>query len=334
MPRRYYERDYDRYSNQGNRGYNQGPYDHRREGRFGRGSSQDRYGNYGNDRGRRTEFGNQGDYGDAYRRDDRRDFGGGMSYYSDTDSNYETGGYYGNESNYGYSGGSSDFRGESESYGRGYRDYDRGYGSDYETGSYGGGDYNQDYDRGGYYGQGRRGAERDYDRGGYYGSRNLGYDRDYDREMYERGQERGFFDRAGDEVASWFGDDEAERRRRRDRRGNRGKGPKGYTRSDERVEEDVNDRLSDDYYLDASNIEVEVEDGEVTLSGNVDSRYGKRHAEDIADSVSGVSHVQNNLRIAENDDESLSLNQTETETSTTGKTTSAASRGKSKSASS
>ena len=31
-----------------------------------------------------------------------------------------------------------------------------------------------------------------------------------------RRDERGFFERAGDEVASWFGDDEAERRRRED----------------------------------------------------------------------------------------------------------------------
>jgi hypothetical protein len=34
----------------------------------------------------------------------------------------------------------------------------------------------------------------------------------------ERFEERGFFERAGDEVASWFGDDEAERRRREDAR--------------------------------------------------------------------------------------------------------------------
>ena len=29
-------------------------------------------------------------------------------------------------------------------------------------------------------------------------------------------EDRGFFERAGDEVASWFGDEEAERRRRED----------------------------------------------------------------------------------------------------------------------
>lgn len=57
-----------------------------------------------------------------------------------------------------------------------------------------------------------------------YGERfeNRGWDRDED----ERG-ERGFFERAGDEVASWFGDEEAERRRREDAR------MRGDYRSDE-----------------------------------------------------------------------------------------------------
>jgi hypothetical protein len=42
-------------------------------------------------------------------------------------------------------------------------------------------------------------------------------DRYRDRDPQDRGREdRGFFERAGDEIASWFGDDEAERRRRRD----------------------------------------------------------------------------------------------------------------------
>jgi hypothetical protein len=43
-----------------------------------------------------------------------------------------------------------------------------------------------------------------------------GEGRNWDRDRNERG-ERGFFDRAGDEVASWFGDEEAERRRQMDR---------------------------------------------------------------------------------------------------------------------
>ncbi|MEO8112392.1 MAG: BON domain-containing protein [Ginsengibacter sp.] len=120
-------------------------------------------------------------------------------------------------------------------------------------------------------------------------------------------QERGWWDKTTDEVSSWFGDDEAKRRRRMDEireNNHRGKGPKNYTRSSERIKEDVNDHLGDHWMLDASNIEVEVNGTEVTLSGTVNSKENKRRAEDIADSVSGVTHVQNNLRvtrISEND---------------------------------
>ncbi|PVX31346.1 hypothetical protein DD559_05050 [Sphingomonas pokkalii] len=47
-----------------------------------------------------------------------------------------------------------------------------------------------------------------------------GTQRRYDDERELRGydRDRGFFDRAGDEVRSWFGDEEAERRRRQDQR--------------------------------------------------------------------------------------------------------------------
>ena len=114
--------------------------------------------------------------------------------------------------------------------------------------------------------------------------------------------ERDWIDRASDEISSWFGDDAAERRRRMDklREGKyRGRGPKGYRRSDERIKEDVNDRLTDYSYLDASEIVVSVKDGDVTLSGTVLNRGDKRVAEAVAESVSGVKNVQNNLRLNE-----------------------------------
>jgi len=79
----------------------------------------------------------------------------------------------------------------------------------------------------------------------------------------------------------------------------RGRGPKNYVRSDERIREDVSDRLSDDPFLDASEIEIQVKNGEVTLTGAVDDRQAKRRAEDCADDVSGVKHVQNNLRVTQ-----------------------------------
>lgn len=77
----------------------------------------------------------------------------------------------------------------------------------------------------------------------------------------------------------------------------RGRGPKGYQRSDARILEDVNDRLTEDPRVDATEIEVRVENREVTLVGMVATRSEKRHAEDVAHGVSGVTHVQNNLRI-------------------------------------
>ena len=49
--------------------------------------------------------------------------------------------------------------------------------------------------------------------------------------------------------------------------------------------------------MDASEIEVTVSSCEVTLSGTVDSREARRRAEDVVEQVSGVRHVQNNLRV-------------------------------------
>ena len=138
---------------------------------------------------------------------------------------------------------------------------------------------------------------------------------DYDREAYvsnpreARGPEpRTWWDRTQDELSALFGDEHARRRREWDERQaetkgeHRGRGPKGYRRSDERIADDINDRLTDDAYLDASEIEVSVKDGEATLSGAIFRKEDKRRAEDLAERVSGVSHVQNNLRLRRDGD--------------------------------
>jgi osmotically-inducible protein OsmY len=155
--------------------------------------------------------------------------------------------------------------------------------------------------RGSYGGMSQRGMGQR--RSDYEGRGSNFYDRDSDwgygrggRDDWSRGgEERGFFDRASDEVASWFGDRDAERRRREDQF--RGRGPKGYTRSDDRIREDDSDRLTDDPFVDASDIEVIVTSAEVTLSGFVPSREQRRRAEDMAERISGVTHVQNNIRV-------------------------------------
>lgn len=76
-----------------------------------------------------------------------------------------------------------------------------------------------------------------------------------------------------------------------------GKGPKGYQRSEERIREDVNDALEAHGHIDASDIEVEVSEGLVTLSGSVDSRQAKRIAEQAVETVRGVKDINNELRI-------------------------------------
>lgn len=84
----------------------------------------------------------------------------------------------------------------------------------------------------------------------------------------------------------------------RPRRENYGKGPKGWTRSDERIREDVSDALYLSYDVDAQDIEVEVDRGLVTLRGSVENRDMKWAAEDAVENVSGVIDVQNLLDVS------------------------------------
>jgi hypothetical protein len=142
----------------------------------------------------------------------------------------------------------------------------------------------------------RRGGFREEPQG-----RGFGYRSDFPRNDRDDGGRENFgtldravFERATDEVSSWFANRDAERRREQD---HRGRGPRGYRRSDSRIQEDINDRLADDPYVDASDIDVSASNGEVTLSGTVDSRHARRRAEDLIERVSGVSYVQNNLRV-------------------------------------
>jgi hypothetical protein len=75
-----------------------------------------------------------------------------------------------------------------------------------------------------------------------------------------------------------------------------GRGPRGYRRSDERIREDVCEALTMHPEVDASDLDVAVQDSVVTLRGTVHDRRSKRLAEDIAESVSGVTDVQNEVR--------------------------------------
>lgn len=77
----------------------------------------------------------------------------------------------------------------------------------------------------------------------------------------------------------------------------RGRGPRGYVRSDERLKEIVCERLYEDPRIDASDVTVDVTGGVVTLSGEVDSRRTKHLLEDLVDDCRGVQSIDNRLRI-------------------------------------
>lgn len=77
-----------------------------------------------------------------------------------------------------------------------------------------------------------------------------------------------------------------------------GKGPKNYVRSDERMREDICERLSAQPY-DWSDVEVHVSDGEATLTGTVPTREMKYVGERIAESVRGIRDVMNQMRVAQ-----------------------------------
>lgn len=131
--------------------------------------------------------------------------------------------------------------------------------------------------------------------------------RGYGRDEAERSGHRGYDIGRGDDFptgfAGGYGTDmprgyrNVESGMDRGRQSFRGRGPKNYTRSDDRIREDVCERLTMDHDVDASDIEVQVSGGTVTLSGTVEDRHAKRRAEDIAESVHGVTDVQNQIRI-------------------------------------
>ena len=75
------------------------------------------------------------------------------------------------------------------------------------------------------------------------------------------------------------------------------RGPKGYTRSDERIREDIYEQLLRTHYLDASNVTVEVQEGKVTLAGSVPERSMKHAIEDLSDACAGVRDIDNRIRV-------------------------------------
>jgi osmotically-inducible protein OsmY len=112
-----------------------------------------------------------------------------------------------------------------------------------------------------------------------------------------RGQEG--FDYPGEHT--WGESQREQERPRRERtpRGpHAGRGPRSYRRSDSTIHEEICETLRANPDLDASEIEVTVDGGEVTLTGSVESRDARWLAEDLVESVTGVRAVHNRLRVS------------------------------------
>ncbi|WP_332309598.1 BON domain-containing protein [Burkholderia ubonensis] len=81
------------------------------------------------------------------------------------------------------------------------------------------------------------------------------------------------------------------------------RGPKGYTRSDERIREDVCERLARALGIDVSDVSVKVQDGRVELDGTVPARWMRHGIEDIADSCLYVRDVENHVKVRRVEDD-------------------------------
>jgi hypothetical protein len=190
-------------------------------------------------------------------------------------------------------------------YGRGYSSYgdDYGRGGDYDPGysrgdqgGWRGGAYGRDYgDR-----NDGRGAGRSYSDD--YGRRDYGrYDRDYASGPYNQDSDRWRDYNQGYNTQGYNpGYDWSYTAIWLEPGPHTGNGPQGYQRSNERIQEEANERLTQHGHLNASNVQVKADDGEVTLEGTVGSRRDKRMAEDAVDDISGVKDVHNHLRIDKN----------------------------------
>ncbi len=266
----------DRYTQQGRR--SQSPYyDRRRESRGSDDRYDERHRYRGQDSDRRytrpdydsdldierpgqPHFGSRGgsDYGREYNQDSNWQ----RPYRSQSFGDRY--GYEGSRSQHDFRSGGTDLG----SYGRGMADWGRGlgeYGSSSQN-NYGRGtsDYGRDWSTGSGMGH------ADWNRGG---SQDVNQNQDWGRSRFDQQSQ----------SSSW--------------NEQKNRWPKSYKRSDERIKDDIHEELIRHGRIDASDVEVQVKDGEVILTGQVASRHDKRIAEELAERVLGVHDVQNQLRV-------------------------------------
>jgi osmotically-inducible protein OsmY len=154
----------------------------------------------------------------------------------------------------------------------------------YERGGYGRSQYGQ-REQGGY------GGGSSYQRGGFRGEQQ----RPYESQSFDQPYPQGFQSEFGSsQGASRYG---SGRQGSSESGSHRGKGPKGYTRSDDRLKEVICEKLTDDPMIDASEINVEVTSQIVKLTGTVEDRSTKYEVEELIERCGGVKDIDNQLRV-------------------------------------
>lgn len=240
----------------------------------GQGSGQGQRGQYGQDFESGSDWGAQGwnnqgamGYGESGERGDEG-MGGGY------------GGRFGGREDFGGRG-QQDFqraqwgqtRGGQHNIGSGFGGYNQGFGGTQGQWAGGQGDW------GGGQGNWGQGSQGNFGQG----SRYSGYGQDFGQQSGGQGQ-YGYGSQGG------MG---------RDRQG-----VKGYTRSDERIKDDVCERLYNEGRIEVRDVSVEVTDGKVMLEGTVPNRHMKHQIEDIVDQCIGVKEVENHIRVSRGQGES------------------------------
>jgi len=163
---------------------------------------------------------------------------------------------------------------------------------------YGGGQQ-QRYGSSGQYEQGGYGRSRygEREQGGYGGSyQREGFrgGRQYESQSFDQPYPPGFQSEFGSSQGSRYG---SGRQGYSEYGAHRGKGPKGYARSDDRLKEIICEKLTDDPMIDASEINVEVTSQVVKLTGTVDDRSTKYEVEELIERCGGVKDIDNQLRV-------------------------------------
>jgi osmotically-inducible protein OsmY len=168
----------------------------------------------------------------------------------------------------------------------GRAEYDRGWGSEAARGTSGWGSAGEGY----FGGYGAYGRERERSRESDWGGQGPGGFGVYRGTLSEQRESGGPW--RGDRDRGPFAGGEPHGSGRYS-----GRGPRSYQRSDERIREEVCERLAHHPDIDATDIDIRVQSGEVTLEGHVTDRWAKRWAEDVAEGIFGVKEVHNQIRV-------------------------------------